>query len=321
MRAVEVTRFGGPEVLSVVEAAAPEPGPAQVVVRMSAVDVLFLDTQLRGGWGEDFFGFEPPYVPGDGVAGEVVAFGADVDPSWLGRTVVAGTGNSGTYAELVAVDEAALIAVPDGLTAHEAASLLHDGATAVWLAEAASIRPGDRVLVTTAVGGAGSLLVQLARAAGAQVVGLARGEVKLELVRSFGADAVDYTDADWVEQVRELAGGGVDVVLDGAGGRTGSDAFGAVNDGARVFTYGAPGGDFAEYDEVEAKRRELTVVGLLDEQPDAEGLRAMAARALAEAAAGRIKPTIGRTFPLERAADAHASVEARTSPGRTLLVA
>ncbi|MER5389945.1 zinc-binding dehydrogenase [Saccharopolyspora sp. NPDC002686] len=318
MRAVEVTRFGGPEVLAAVDAADPVPGPGQVVVRMSAVDVIFLDAQLRSGWGREFFGLKPPYVPGDGVAGEVVSAGADVDESWLGRTVVASAGR-GTYAELVAVDEAALIPVPDGLTAQQAVSLLHDGTTAMWLFEAARIQSGEQVLITTAAGGAGSLLVQLAFAAGARVVGLARGEAKLGLVRSFGADAVDYTAPDWLDQVRELTGG-VDVVLDGAGGRTGSAVIGVVNDRARIFAYGAPGGEFAEFDQAEVRRRELEVTGLLDVQPGEAEKRELAARALSAAVAGRFESTIGRTFPLARAAEAHAAVEARTAPGRTLLL-
>ncbi|MER6990694.1 zinc-binding dehydrogenase [Saccharopolyspora hirsuta] len=319
MRAVEVTEFGGPEVLSVVETADPSPGPGQVLVRTSAVDVLFLDTQLRQGWGAEFFGTAPPYVPGDGVAGEVVAVGADVDPSWRGRRVAAAHTSGGTCAELVVVDAEALVVVPDGLGLPEAASLLHDGTTALWLAETARIRPGEQVLITSAAGGAGSLLVQLARAAGARVVGLARGAAKLDLVRSFGADALDPTDPGWAGRAHELTGG-FDVVLDGVGGPVGSAAFDIVDDRARIFTFGAASGGFAEHDRAEAQRRELTVIGL-DAQPTPEQKRPLTERILAAAAAGRITPTIGQTFPLERAADAHAAVEARTTPGRTLLLA
>ncbi|SDZ43848.1 hypothetical protein SAMN05216215_107344 [Saccharopolyspora shandongensis] len=103
MRVVQVTEFGGPEVLAVADIADPRPGAGQVLVRASAVDVLFLDTQLREGWGKEFFGQAPPYVPGDGVAGEVVSVGEAVDPGWIGRPVVASTSNGGTYAELVVV--------------------------------------------------------------------------------------------------------------------------------------------------------------------------------------------------------------------------
>ncbi|MEV0698150.1 zinc-binding dehydrogenase [Saccharopolyspora sp. NPDC050389] len=319
MRVVQVTEFGGPEVLTVVEAADPVPGAGQVAVRASAVDVLFLDTQLREGWGQEYFATNPPYVPGNGVAGVVVSAGDGVDPSWLWREVVASTANGGTYAELAVVDETELLPVPDGLDPREAVALLHDGTTAMFLAEHARIEPGERVLVTGAAGGAASVLVQLARAAGAQVVGAARGETKLNLVRELGGEPVDYATPDWAEQVRKLTGG-VDVVFDGVGGRLGRAAFEVANAGARVYTYGAASGGFAEIHPAEAQLRNVTVVGLLDVQPTPEEKKPVTGRALAEAAAGRIKPTIGQTFPLERAADAHTAIAARTTPGRTLLL-
>ncbi|MGW5642368.1 zinc-binding dehydrogenase [Saccharopolyspora sp. NPDC003752] len=319
MRVVQVTGFGGPEVLAVADVADPEPGAGQVLVRASAVDVLFLDTQLREGWGKEFFGQSPPYVPGDGVAGEVVSVGGSVDPSWIGRSVVASTSNGGTYAELVVVDESELLPVPDGLGEREAVKLLHDATTALFLAEHARIQPGERVLVNAAAGGAASVLVQLARAAGAHVIGAARGDAKLNLVRELGGEPVDYAKPDWEQRVRELTGG-VDVVFDGVGGALGSAAFETTNNGARFYSYGAASGDFTEIDPAEAQRRGVTVVGLLDVQPPPEQKKQVTERALAEAAAGRIKPTIGQTFPLERAAEAHAAIAARTTPGRTLLL-
>jgi NADPH2:quinone reductase len=319
MRVVQVTAFGGPEVLAVVEAADPVPGAGQVAVRASAVDVLFLDTQLRQGWGQEYFDTTPPYVPGDGVAGKVVSAGDGVDPGWIGRKVVASTNNGGTYAELVVVDESALVPVPDGLDPREAVALLHDATTALFLADHARIQPEERVLITAATGGAGSVLVQLARAAGAQVVGAARGDAKLNLVRELGGEPIDYTKPDWVEHLRKLTGG-VDVVFEGVGGQLGRAAFEATNNGARVYTYGAASGEFAEIDPAEAQRRGVTLTGLLEMQPTPAEKKPMTERALVEAAAGRIKPTIGRTFPLDRAADAHAAIEARTTMGRTLLL-
>lgn len=320
MRAVQVGEFGGPEVLTSVEKPDPRPEPGQVLVRMVAVDVLFLDTKLRQGWGRQYFDTNPPYIPGDGVAGEVVALGEDVDPAWLGRTVVASTDNSGTYAELVAVDESELAAIPDGLDERSAAVLLHDATTALLLCDHAAVRPGERVLVTAAAGGAASIIIQLARSAGAQVVGAARGEQKLDLVRQLGAEPVDYGEAGWAEKVRDLTGG-VDVVFDGAGGRYGLEAFQTVDDGARVITYGASDSDFATIDADEAKRRDVTVTGLLDVQYTSRRQRRdLLDKALAEAAAGHITPTIGKSFPLARAADAHAAIERREIIGRAVLL-
>ncbi|MFC7341037.1 zinc-binding dehydrogenase [Saccharopolyspora griseoalba] len=320
MRAVQVEKFGGPEVLSVVETDDPEPSPGQVVVRTSAVDVLFLDTQLRSGWGRDYFEMEPPYVPGDGVAGDVVGLGSRVDPGWLGKTVVASTGNAGTCAELVAVDETELVEVPEGLDASAAVVLLHDASTALLFAEHARIQAGERVLVTAAAGGAGSILVQLARSAGAQVVGAARGAAKLDLVRKLGAEPVDYGEPDWPEQVRERTGG-IDVVFDGAGGTIGATAFGTTVNGARVYSYGASSGDFAEIDQAKARDKDVTVIGLLDIQYSSRAQRkSLLERALREAAAGRVQPTIGASYPLGAVADAHADIEARSVLGRAVLL-
>lgn len=320
MRAVQVEEFGGPEVLSVVQTGEPQPSAGQVLVRMSAVDVLSVDTQIRRGWGQEYFGTRPPYVPGDGVAGEVVKLGADVDPAWLGKTIVASTGNAGTYAELVLVDQSELVAIPDGLDERAAVVLLHDATTALLLADHARIKPGERVLVTAAAGGAATILLQLAEDAGARVIGAAGGAAKLDLVRELGAEPVDYSEHGWQQRVRETSGG-IDVVFDGAGGATGAAAFEAVTRRARVYTYGASSGDFAMIDEAEAERRDVTVTGLLDLQDSFRWQRKeLLLRALAEAAAGKIKPTIGGGFALREAAEAHAAIEARTVLGRAVLL-
>src|SRR5689334_25338982 len=114
MRAIQVDRYGGPEVLAVAAVADPVAGPRQVVVEVAAADVLFLDCQIRGGWGE-MFGVVPPYVPGNGVAGGVVSLGDGVDRGWLGRqgvAVTAAAGPQGGYAERAVVSESGLVEVP-----------------------------------------------------------------------------------------------------------------------------------------------------------------------------------------------------------------
>lgn len=221
MRVVEAIQFGGPEVLVARPVPDPVAGPGQVVVAISAVHVLFIDTQLRSGWGSEYFGVRPPYVPGSGVAGTVDAVGAGVDPGWVGRRVVCDTGaGSGSYADRVVVPTEALIPVPDELGLPEAAVILHDGRTALLLADAAAIRPEEWVLILGAAGGLGLLLVQLAHAAGARVIGAARGQEKLDLAKRAGADIViDYSAPGWPEQVRAATGGlGPDAVFDGVGG-------------------------------------------------------------------------------------------------------
>ncbi|GAA3572930.1 zinc-binding dehydrogenase [Nonomuraea rosea] len=321
MRHILVNRFGGPEVLEVDKAPDPLPGPGKVVVGMSAVDIIFLDTLLRSGAGKDYFPLRPPYVPGHGGTGLVIAVGEGVDAGWLGRRVAVGTSDGG-YAEQIAVAVEELAPVPDGLGLPEAAAILHDGPTAVNITDVAEIKEGAWVLVTAAAGGTGVLVVQLARAAGAHVVAAARGARKLELAREAGAEeAFDYTEAGWTDRVRAVTGGsGADVVLDGAGGQLGSEAFEAVAHGGRFVSYGTSNG-FAHVDPHTAQQRGIRTISLMDLNNAAAGqTKELVERALALAADGRIRPVIGQTFPLEQAADAHAAIAARSALGKTLLV-
>jgi NADPH:quinone reductase len=323
MLVVEVAEFGGPEVLVPRRLPDPAPGPGQVVVRVAAADVLFVDTLIRSGLAVDFFPIRPPYIPGNGVAGLVTAAGDGVDPSWAGRAVVARTGGNGGwggYVEQAVVSVSDLIPLPNGLSLPEGGALLHDGATAESLLERAVVQPAESVLVTAAAGGMGVVLIQLASAAGARVIGAAQGARKLEVVRAAGADlALDYSEPGWAKQVHEFTGGrGADVVFDGAGGRLGGAAFEATAAGGRFSAHGVSDGGFAAIDPAEAARRGITVHGVPQHEP--AGLRRLATMALADAAAGRIRPVIGQTFPLERAADAHAALGARTAIAKTLLL-
>lgn len=322
MRAIQVAEFGPPEVLTAVEVPEPAAGPGELVIDVAAVDTIFVETQIRWGRVASWFSVEPPYVPGGGVAGRVRSVGAGVDPGWVGRRVAAHTGATGGYAEQVAAPAANVAEVPDGLGLREAAALTRDGRTATGLLDGNPLGPRDRVLILGAAGGMGVLLVQLARAAGAQVVGAARGKRKLDVIRELGADeVVDYSEPGWPDRVRDATGGaGPTVVFDGVGGRIGRDAYELTARGGRFSAHGAPSGGFTEIDPDDAARRGVTVRGIADLQyGPAEGTR-RTGRALAEAAAGRIAPFIGRTYPLERAADAHAAIEAREVVGKALLL-
>jgi NADPH2:quinone reductase len=321
MRQIQVNRFGGPEVLEVTEGPDPVAGPGQVVVGMTAADVIFLDTLLRSGAGKDYFPLRPPYVPGQGGTGHVITVGEGVDHGWTGRRVAIATPDGG-YAERIAVAADDLTPVPDGLNLQEAAALLHDGPTAVNIIDVADIRAGDRVLVTAAAGGTGALLVQLARAAGAHVVAAARGTRKLELARQLGAEeAFDYTETGWIAKVRAATGGnGANVVLDGSGGPLGTASFEAVAHGGSFLSYGTSSG-FAQVDPHTAKRRGIRAIGLMELNDSApQEAKNRVERAMRLAAEGRIRPVIGQTFPLEQAADAHAAIAARTALGKTLLL-
>jgi NADPH:quinone reductase len=197
---------------------------------------------------------------------------------------------------------------------------LHDGLMGVSRVEKAELEPGDLVLVTAAGGSIAAWLVPLAARAGATVIAAARGERKLALARERGASAtVDYSVDGWGESVRaEIEERNVDVVFDGAGGRIGAEAFELTGRGSWFFSYGSASGAFAGI-EAEAERRGVRVVGI-DEQISPAERRGYAESALAQLAAGEIRPVIGQVVPLERAADAHEAIEARRVAGKTLLM-
>jgi NADPH2:quinone reductase len=314
MRAVWLKEFGGPEVLVTDEAPDPAPGPGQALIEVVFANITFVETQFRAN-GVGPFKPELPMIPGNGVGGVVTAVGPGADAALVGRRVVSGTGGSGGYAERVAVDAAGVVQVPDGMELDTAVALMADGRTAVLLVRRAEVRGGERVLVEAAAGGVGILLCQLARAAGAQVVAAAGGPRKVQVARDQGADvAVDYLEPGWTDAV-----GDVDVVFDGVGGDTARAAFDLLDPGGRMVSFGLASGAWASVPEDAAAERGVTIVRLPRATP--EELRAATETALAEGAAGRLRPVIGQRFPLDRAGAAHAAIESRATIGKTLLVA
>ncbi|MER6946207.1 zinc-binding dehydrogenase [Nonomuraea sp. NPDC000554] len=319
MKVVEVTRFGGPEVLQAGSAPDPVAGPGQLVVGVAVVDVMSLDAQLRAGWGQEWFPSRPPFVPGTGVAGHVLSVGEGVDASWVGRRVAALVPGGG-YAERAVADAATVVAVPDRLSLRQAAALVQVGPAALSLTDAAELKPGARVLVLGAGGALGLPLVALANAAGAHVTAAAHGTSKRAAAVRFGAaETVDYG---------ELAGigsgpawpGGYDVVFDGVGGQVGTAAFRLVARGGTFFAYGVPSGSTAAVDPGEAERRGVRLVGMEQVQFAPDEFRDLAERTLAEAAAGRLATLVGLAVPLERAREAHAALESRELVGKAVLL-
>ncbi|GAA3228013.1 zinc-binding dehydrogenase [Nonomuraea helvata] len=321
MRAVWLREFGGPEVLVPGEAPDPEPGPGQVVVQVAAIGIPFVETQIRSGSAPVPLPV-PPIIPGNGVGGTVIAVGPEADPALAGRRVVTSLGGSGGYAEKAVAEAAGLIPVPDGLGLNDAVALLADGRTALGLHRSAEPRPGEWVLVESAAGGLGTLLVQLALGAGAQVIATASSRRKLDLAAKLGAHVtLDYTEPGWDERARRATGGaGVQVAYDGVGGEIGRTSFGLVAPGGRFLMFGAAGGSLTDVSSAEFLRRGVDLITGRRLFASPAAMRALAADALAEAAAGRLSPVIGQTYPLARAAEAHAAIEARTALGKTLLI-
>jgi NADPH2:quinone reductase len=307
VRAIVMSEFGPPEVLTPTDVDEPISGPDQVLIEVQYVNVTFVETQVRAGRAPRAAMLpDLPVIPGNGVGGL-----ADR------RQVISSTGGSGAYAERVAVDVERLIAVPDGVSLRDATALLSDGRTAVGLIARAELKPGETALIEAAAGGVGSLLVQLARAAGAKVIAAAGSAPKLELARELGADfGVDYSDPAWATSVA-AQWGGVDVVFDGVGGAIGRGAFELLRSGGRHCAFGMASGGFAPVDEQEARERGVTLVrgAVLDPTQ----LNELTKAALTRAAAGELRAVVGQMFPLERAADAHRAIETRASTGKTLL--
>jgi NADPH:quinone reductase len=325
MRAVAIRDFGPPQVLELIEVPDPRPKMGEVVIDVEYASVTFVETQVRAGRAPNPRMLpDLPAVLGNGVGGTVSVLGPEVDETLLGRRVVASLSGTGGYAERALVAAGRLINVPDEVPLREATALLADGRTAIGLARRAVIQAGETVVVEAAAGGVGTLLVQLARSAGATVVALASSERKLAVARDLGASVlVDYALPGWADRVRDATGGpdgvfdGVDVVFDGVGGQVGVTAFGLLRPGGRFVPFGMASGAFAPVPPDLAKQRRIAV--LASTPPTAYDMREYTTAALASAARGHLRPVIGQVLDLAKAADAHAAIEARETIGKTLL--
>jgi NADPH:quinone reductase len=325
MRAIRQHAFGAAEQLRLEDVADPHPGAGQVRIRVESAGVHLIDTILRRG---EAGGPVPlpqlPMTPGRELAGVIDELGADVEPTWLGRRAVAHLGMaSGGYAELAVTAVESLHELPDGLDADAAVAMIGTGRTTMGILEVAQPIADDVVLVTAAAGGIGNLLVQAARNVGATVVGLAGGVAKVSLVRGLGAAvAVDYSEPGWPEAVRAALGERpITLALDGVGGEIGRATLELVGVGGRLVLFGWSSGTPTPLSAGDLFARSLTVSAAIGartmQRPG--GLRPLETQALAEAAAGRLKPLVGQRFALGDASAAHRAIEARATMGKTVL--
>ncbi|MET9899723.1 medium chain dehydrogenase/reductase family protein [Streptomyces sp. NPDC006446] len=225
-----------PEGLEIRHGAVPVAGPGQVVIRMEATGVSFAEQQMRRGRYYDQPPF--PFVPGYDLVGTVLTTGQGVDPGLAG-TRVAALVKVGGWASHVRVEAADVVPVPDGIGAAEAETVVVNGITA-WqmLHRKARVRTGQTILVHGANGGVGSVLVQLARAAGVKVIGTASARHH-DALRERGVTPVDYRTENVAARVRELAPGGVDAVFDHVGGRSAVDSWNLLAPGGTLVAYGS----------------------------------------------------------------------------------
>jgi NADPH2:quinone reductase len=311
MRVVQVDELGGPDMLRLAEADRPRPEGAEVLIEVELAGVMWADVLIRSGrhpW-------ELPYVAGMEVGGQVVEVGPDADGSLLGQRVVATTvGNRGGYAEFARSTYA--IPVPSGLSLAHAVAVFDAGQMALDMLDVMAVTERDTVLITAAAGRVGSLLVQLAKATGAFVIGAAGGPEKVAVAAELGADVVvDYREPDWVAAVKATTDGrGADVTLDAIGGELGGQALDAT--AGRVGLYGFTSGTWTFTEN--ANQEIVRPLEAVFARTEAER-RASAERVLREAAEGRLVPRIAGTYPLADAAAAHTALERRATIGTILL--
>lgn len=325
MRAIVQHEFGGPEVLGYQDVPDLEPAAGQVRIAVEVCGVHLIDTAIRAGTS---FGAGPapklPMTPGREVAGRVDQVGRNVDRSWLGRQVVTHLGAaSGGYASQAVAAVASLHLVPEALGAAEAVAAIGTGRTALGILDQIDLTAADVVLIPSAAGGLGALLVQAAVGRGAYVVGLAGGPEKVALVRGLGAQvAIDYRASGWREELAGL-GRAPTLVLDGVGGEVGQVAFELLAPGGTHAIFGwSSGQPHTERAGPEDEATPKTVTTVLGPGLTARegGMRSLESEALSRAADDSLRPVVGARFPLAQAAEAHRALVGRRTHAKVVLV-
>lgn len=320
MRAIQVKQTGGPEVLETVEILRPEPGAGEVLVRIQASGVNFIDTYLR----EGRYPVPLPFVPGQEAAGVVETLGEGVVGFAPGDRV-AWTGTRGTYAEFALASASDLLHLPEHISTEQAAAVMTQGLTAHYLAYSTyAIQPGDTVLVHAGAGGVGLLLTQVARRLGARVLTTVSTEEKAELSRAAGADRVIlYTQVSFVEAVQEETGGkGLPVVFDSVGKSTFEDSLKCLRPRGLLALYGASSGAVPPFDLIRLSTTGslfVTRPTLKDYVQTRAELEGRANALFNWIASGDLHVRIGHRYPLEQVQQAHRDLEGRKTTGKVLL--
>ena len=319
MRAIEIRTTGGPEVMEVVELPTPKPGAGQVLVKIEASGVNFIDTYLR----EGRYPAELPFIPGQEAAGTVVGLGGGVSGFAVGDRV-AWNGTRGTYAEFACAPAVDLLKIPDGISFQQGAAVLLQGLTAHYLSHTTyPISAGETVLIHAGAGGVGLLLTQMAKRLGARVLTTVSTEQKAELSRAAGADKVVlYTTESFVDEVkRQTDGDGLPVVYDSVGKTTFEDSLKCLRPRGLLALYGASSGAVPAMDPIRlmAGSLYLTRPTLKDYVRRRSDLERRAAEVFGWVVRGELHVRIGATYRLEDAAQAHRDLAGRKTTGKVLL--
>jgi putative PIG3 family NAD(P)H quinone oxidoreductase len=321
MKAIEIAKPGGPEVLRPATRPRPDPAPREVLIKVAATGVNGPDLMQRKGLYPAPAG--APDLLGLEVSGEIVAVGAQAR-RWSAGDKVAALTNGGGYAEYCAVDAEHCLPIPKGVSLRDAAGLPETFFT-VWsnVFMGAGLKAGETFLVHGGAGGIGTTAIQLGRAFGAKVIATDSPEARCRICSDLGADRViDYREEDFVEVVRQA--GGANVILDIVGGANIEKNFKAASHDARIIQLAFAAGSKVDINLMPVMLKRLSYTGsTLRTRPPA--FKARVARELEEKVwplieSGAIRAVTRRTFPLEEAAAAHALMESAQHTGKILLL-
>ncbi len=321
MKAIQVTVTGGPEQMQLADVPIPRPGPKEALVKIAASGVNFIDVYFRMG----LYKTDLPATLGNEAAGVVESVGAEVTEVRPGDRVAYAMAR-GSYAEYAVVPGWQLVKVPDHMDLNSAAAAMLQGMTAHYLTHSTfPIKSGHTCLVHAAAGGAGRLIVQMAKMRGARVLGTTSTEAKAELARQAGIDdVIFYTRQDFETEVKRLTDGrGVDVVYDSVGAPTYMQGLNCLRPRGMMVLFGQSGGKVPPLDPAILNTKGslfLTRPSLAHYAATREELLWRAGDVLGWVASGKLKLVIDRIYPLAQAAQAHRDLESRATAGKLLLV-
>jgi NADPH2:quinone reductase len=321
MKAIQVPKTGGVEVLAFTDLPTPEPKPNEVIVKIAAAGVNFIDVYFR----EGRYPVTPPFILGQEASGVVSELGSEVKDFKPGDRV-AYTGITGAYAEYEAVPANRLVHVPAGITDHQAAAAMLQGMTAHYLTHSTyPLKKGDIALIHAAAGGVGLLLVQMSKNIGARVIATVSTEEKAQLAREAGADdVIFYTKQDFEAETKRLTDGkGVHVIYDGVGKTTFDQDLNVLRPRGYLVYFGASSGVVPPFDLNKlAQKGSLFVTRptLGNYIASHEELQMRATDVLNMIASGKLKLRIEHLYPLRDAQQAHRDLEGRKTTGKLLLI-
>jgi NADPH2:quinone reductase len=320
MQAIQVEKTGGPDALELVDIPTPQPKPDEVLVRVAASGVNFIDTYFR----EGRYPAELPFIPGQEAAGIVEQLGDGVTGFAAGDSV-AWNGTRGTYAEYACAPAKDLLHIPRGMSLEQAAAVLLQGLTAHYLVhDTYKIRSGDTVLAHAGAGGVGLLLTQMSKMLGARVITTVSTEEKAALSREAGADhVVLYTRESFVDAVKKIAPEGLPVVYDSVGKTTFEDSLKCLRPRGLMALYGGSSGAVPPFDIIRLSTMGslyVTRPTLKDYVQTRAELERRARDVFGWVAEGKLKVRIGHRYRLAEAQQAHIDLQSRKTTGKVLLV-